>query len=76
MDNFVSLDPGMMIWVWVTFGILLFLLSKFAWKPILNAIESIPEPQPRSATNPLLTLSLENSFTFLSIAVSESIMEL
>lgn len=40
MDNFVSLDPGMMIWVWVTFGILLFLLSKFAWKPILNAIES------------------------------------
>ena len=40
MDNFVSLEPGMMIWVWVTFGILLFLLSKFAWKPILNAIES------------------------------------
>jgi F-type H+-transporting ATPase subunit b len=40
MDSFVSLEPGMMIWVWVTFAVFFFLLSKFAWKPILNAIES------------------------------------
>jgi F-type H+-transporting ATPase subunit b len=39
-NNLVSLDPGMMIWVWVTFGVLFILLKKFAWGPILNAIES------------------------------------
>lgn len=38
--NLVSLDPGMMIWVWVTFGVLFLLMKKYAWKPILNAIES------------------------------------
>lgn len=40
MSNFVSIDPGMIIWVWVTFGFLLLLMGKYAWKPILNAIES------------------------------------
>ncbi len=31
-------DPGVMIWVWVVFVVLLVLLHKFAWKPILKAV--------------------------------------
>jgi F-type H+-transporting ATPase subunit b len=35
----LNLDPGMMIWAWITFLVLLGLLYKFAWKPILATIE-------------------------------------
>jgi len=35
----LNLDPGMMIWAWITFLALLGLLYKFAWKPILSTIE-------------------------------------
>jgi F-type H+-transporting ATPase subunit b len=35
----LNLDPGMMIWAWITFLVLLGLLYRFAWKPILAAIE-------------------------------------
>lgn len=31
-------NPGVMIWVWVVFIVLLVLLHKFAWKPILKAV--------------------------------------
>lgn len=31
-------QPGIMIWVWVVFIVLLFLLHKFAWKPILVSV--------------------------------------
>ena len=34
----LSLDPGVLIWTWVTFFILLFILYKFAWKPILGGL--------------------------------------
>lgn len=30
---------GLIFWMTVTFGIVLFILSKFAWKPILSAIK-------------------------------------
>ena len=36
----LDLDPGMMIWTWITFFIVLILLSKLALKPMLNAINS------------------------------------
>ncbi len=36
----LNLDPGMMIWTWITFFIVLFILSRIALKPILGAIES------------------------------------
>ena len=40
MDNpLVQLDPGLFIWTIITFLILLGLLSKFAWKPLLNVLE-------------------------------------
>jgi F-type H+-transporting ATPase subunit b len=35
----LSLDPGVMIWAWITFLILLFVLYKVAWKPILSIID-------------------------------------
>jgi len=31
-------NPGTMIWVWVIFVVLLVLLHKFAWKPILASV--------------------------------------
>ncbi|NIQ96430.1 MAG: F0F1 ATP synthase subunit B [Desulfuromonadales bacterium] len=40
MDNpLVQPDPGLFIWTIATFLLLLFLLSKFAWRPLLQALE-------------------------------------
>jgi len=36
----VQLDPGLFIWTIVTFLILCFVLAKFAWKPLLQALEN------------------------------------
>lgn len=39
MDNpLVTPDLGLIVWTTIVFCILLFLLAKFAWKPILNAV--------------------------------------
>lgn len=39
MDNpLVTPDLGLIVWTTVVFCILLFLLAKFAWKPILKAV--------------------------------------
>jgi F-type H+-transporting ATPase subunit b len=44
MDNpLVQPDPGLFIWTILTFLVLLALLAKFAWKPLLNALESRQE---------------------------------
>ena len=41
MDNpLVQTDPGLFIWTIVTFLVLLTLLAKFAWKPLLQALET------------------------------------
>ena len=40
MDNpLVQLDPGLYIWTIATFLVLLTLLAKFAWGPLLRALE-------------------------------------
>ena len=40
MDNpLVQVDPGLFIWTIVTFLVLLTLLAKFAWGPLLRALE-------------------------------------
>lgn len=36
----LQLEPGMMIWTWVTFFVLLVVLSRVAWKPLLSAVEN------------------------------------
>ena len=44
MDNpLVQPDPGLFFWPIATFLVLLFLLAKFAWKPLLQALESRQE---------------------------------
>ena len=35
----VQLDPGLFIWTIITFLVVLFLLSKFAWKPLLKVLQ-------------------------------------
>ncbi len=41
MDNpLVQPDPGLYIWTIGTFSLLLYLLGKFAWRPLLQALES------------------------------------
>ena len=36
----LELNPGMMIWTWITFGALAFVLYRVAWKPLLSAVEN------------------------------------
>ena len=44
MDNpLVQPDPGLFIWTIFTFLVLLTLLSKFAWRPLLQALETRQE---------------------------------
>jgi F-type H+-transporting ATPase subunit b len=40
MNPLVQPDPGLFIWTIVTFLVLLALLAKFAWKPLLAALEA------------------------------------
>jgi len=35
----VSVNPGLIIWTIVTFLLLVFVLGKFGWKPIISALE-------------------------------------
>lgn len=39
LNPLVSPDPGLFIWSTVSFLLLFFLLSKFAWKPIVKALD-------------------------------------
>ena len=39
MNPLVQPDPGLFIWTIVTFLVLLTLLAKFAWRPLLDALE-------------------------------------
>ena len=44
MDNpLVQPDPGLFIWTILTFLVLLTLLAKFAWRPLLQALDSRQE---------------------------------
>jgi F-type H+-transporting ATPase subunit b len=39
MNPLVQPDPGLFIWTIVTFLVLVFLLARFAWRPLLQALE-------------------------------------
>ena len=39
LNPLVSPDPGLFIWSTIAFLLLFFLLSKFAWKPIVKALD-------------------------------------
>lgn len=40
MNQLVQPDPGLFIWTILTFLVLLGLLAKFAWRPLLQALDS------------------------------------
>ncbi len=68
MDNpLVQVDPGLFIWTIVTFLVLLTLLAKFAWTPLLQALESRQTlirkslDDAQQATKDLERLSLESA---------------
>ena len=68
MDNpLVQVDPGLFIWTIVTFLVLLTLLAKFAWTPLLQALESRQAlirkslDDAQQATKDLERLSLESA---------------
>jgi F-type H+-transporting ATPase subunit b len=49
MNNpLVQVDPGLFIWTIVTFLVLLTLLAKFAWRPLLQSLEARQETITRS----------------------------
>jgi F-type H+-transporting ATPase subunit b len=55
MDNpLVQTDPGLFIWTIVTFLVLLALLAKFAWRPLLAALETRQESIRKSLDDALL----------------------
>ncbi|HOK04511.1 MAG TPA: F0F1 ATP synthase subunit B [Victivallales bacterium] len=33
-----SFEPGLAVWTWVVFALLFFVLSKYAWRPMLEAV--------------------------------------
>ena len=39
MNTLVQPDPGLFIWTILTFLVLVGLLAKFAWRPLLEALE-------------------------------------
>ena len=38
MNTLLTIEPGLIIWTFVTFGILLLILKKLAWKPLLESL--------------------------------------
>jgi F-type H+-transporting ATPase subunit b len=39
VENLVRADPGLFFWTIFTFLVLVFLLNRFAWKPLLKALD-------------------------------------
>lgn len=39
----LDIDPGLIIWTLITFGLLLILLGRFAWKPIIKTLQEREE---------------------------------
>ena len=38
--NLVTPDIGLLFWMCLSFGIVVFLLRKYAWKPILSSVQA------------------------------------
>jgi F-type H+-transporting ATPase subunit b len=43
MNNLLTLEPGLIIWTFLTFAVLLWILKRFAWKPLLTSLEKREE---------------------------------
>jgi len=51
MDQLVSFDPGLFIWTIFTFLVLLVLLTKFGWKPLMEMLDARQEAIKKSLEN-------------------------
>lgn len=38
-NTFTDVKPGLIIWTWITFIVVAFVLRRFAWGPLLSAVE-------------------------------------
>lgn len=36
----LTIEPGMLVWTWITFAVVLFIVWKFAWKTIAKALDA------------------------------------
>ena len=43
LQNILNIEPGSVIWTIVTFLVIVWLIGKFGWKPILNGLKSREE---------------------------------
>jgi F-type H+-transporting ATPase subunit b len=39
-SSFTDVKPGLIIWTWITFIVVLFILRKMAWGPLLKAVDA------------------------------------
>ena len=72
MDNpLVQPDPGLFIWTILTFLVLLALLAKFAWRPLLEALEKRQESIRRSLLAAGFDVELVTEISYQASAESE-----
>jgi F-type H+-transporting ATPase subunit b len=41
--NLLDVNPGLLVWTLITFGLVMFILAKFAWNPIIHALDERAE---------------------------------
>ncbi len=56
-NSFTDVKPGLIIWTWITFIIVLFILRRFAWGPLLSAVEG----REKSITNAIESAKRERA---------------
>ena len=71
LNPLVSPDPGLFIWSTVAFLILFFLLSKFAWKPIVQALDE----RERSIEDALSKAEMANAEMAKLISENEDLLK-
>ena len=72
----VQLVPGLFLWTIITFTILCYVLAKFAWKPLLEALESrentIKSSLEDAIEAPISSASLFETVSITSKTLTES----
>jgi F-type H+-transporting ATPase subunit b len=56
-SSFTDVKPGLIIWTWITFIVVAFILRKFAWGPLLSAVEG----REKSITNAIESAKRERA---------------
>ncbi|MFO0598360.1 MAG: F0F1 ATP synthase subunit B [Myxococcaceae bacterium] len=56
-SSFTDVKPGLIIWTWITFIVVAFILRRFAWGPLLSAVEG----REKSITNAIESAKRERA---------------